>query len=47
MSINDFAEFVQLFKLPILCAACAFAGVVLGLAFRDDSPRTEWPREDR
>lgn len=43
----EFSEFVQLFRLPFLFAVVAVAGAVLGLAFRDDSPRTEWPREEQ
>lgn len=35
-----------MFKLPLLCAAFSLAGAVLGMAFRDDSPRADWPAED-
>lgn len=47
MSLLEFAEFVHLLRLPLLFGAAALIGAVLGLGFRDDSPRTEWPREEQ
>lgn len=48
MTFVEFAEFVTLFRLPILCGAVALAAVLAGLVVRgSDSPRTEWPREEQ
>jgi hypothetical protein len=48
MSLMEFAEFVQLFRLPIACGAVALAAVLAGLVVRgSDSPWTEWPREEQ
>jgi hypothetical protein len=46
VNVLEFFEFAGMFQLPLFVGAVA-VGAALGLVFRDDSDRVEWPREDQ